>query len=112
MRRGWRIAGRNVRVAGVEIDILATRGGVLVAVEVKTRSTQTLSDLALSDAQRRRIGGALSSLVARRPALAPCGVRVDLIIVGPRPWSPMRWITDITAGDDHSPQAVPWYATD
>jgi putative endonuclease len=36
-QRGWRILARNARAAGVEIDLVATRGGVLAFVEVKTR---------------------------------------------------------------------------
>ena len=36
-RRGYRIAGRNVRTGGVELDLVATRGRRVVFVEVKTR---------------------------------------------------------------------------
>ncbi len=36
-RRGYRIVARNVRAAGVEIDLIAARGVVLCFVEVKTR---------------------------------------------------------------------------
>ena len=38
-RRGYRILDRNWRVAGGEIDIVASRMGVLVICEVKTRSS-------------------------------------------------------------------------
>ena len=37
-RAGYRIAARNVRAAGVELDLVAVRGGLVVVVEVKTRS--------------------------------------------------------------------------
>jgi putative endonuclease len=37
-RAGYRIAARNVRADGVEIDLVATRGALVVFVEVKTRS--------------------------------------------------------------------------
>ncbi len=40
MRRGYRIVARNVRVDRVEIDIIASRGGLLAFVEVKTRRTR------------------------------------------------------------------------
>jgi putative endonuclease len=36
-RRGYRIIGQNVRPGGVEIDLIAQRGRLVVFVEVKTR---------------------------------------------------------------------------
>ena len=36
-RAGYRIAARNVRADGVEIDLVVTRGALVVFVEVKTR---------------------------------------------------------------------------
>jgi putative endonuclease len=39
-RRGYRILARNARAAGVELDLVATRAGVLVFVEVKTRRSR------------------------------------------------------------------------
>ena len=36
-RRGYRIVARNVRAGGVEIDIVARRGRLVVFAEVKTR---------------------------------------------------------------------------
>ena len=38
--RGWRILARNTRAAGVEIDLIAIRFGVLAFVEVKTRRSR------------------------------------------------------------------------
>ena len=35
---GYRIVRRNYRYRRAEIDVLATRGGVLVVIEVKTRT--------------------------------------------------------------------------
>lgn len=35
--RGYRIIGRNVRLSGGEIDIVARRGSTIVIAEVKTR---------------------------------------------------------------------------
>jgi len=37
-RAGYRIVARNVRADGVEIDMVATRGELVVFVEVKTRA--------------------------------------------------------------------------
>ena len=39
-RAGYRIVARNVRAAGVEIDVVAERRGLVVFVEVKTRRTR------------------------------------------------------------------------
>ncbi|MEN8181209.1 MAG: YraN family protein [Myxococcota bacterium] len=37
VRRGYRILDRNVRAGGVELDLVAARGGLVVFVEVKAR---------------------------------------------------------------------------
>ena len=37
--RGYRVVGRNVRVAGGEIDLVVRRGRMLVVAEVKTRQS-------------------------------------------------------------------------
>ncbi len=39
-RRGYRIVDRNVRAGGVELDLVARRGGLVVFVEVKTRRSR------------------------------------------------------------------------
>ncbi len=36
-RAGYRIAARNVRAGGVELDLVALRGSLVVVVEVKSR---------------------------------------------------------------------------
>lgn len=42
-RMGWRILGRNVRIGRGELDIIATDGGELVIVEVRTRKIGAVS---------------------------------------------------------------------
>jgi putative endonuclease len=54
-RAGYRILARNARAAGVEIDLVATRGDLVVFVEVKTRRT-------------RDFGGAAAAVDARKQA--------------------------------------------
>ena len=39
--RGWTILARNYRAGPKEIDLVASRGGVVAFVEVKTRATST-----------------------------------------------------------------------
>jgi putative endonuclease len=41
-QRGYRIVARNVRAGGVEMDLIARRGPLLVFVEVKTRRSHSL----------------------------------------------------------------------
>ncbi len=52
--RGYRIAERNVRIGGVEIDLIATRGGVVAFVEVKTRRTSRFGGPLLAVDRRKR----------------------------------------------------------
>ena len=52
---GYRILARNARAAGVEIDLVVSRGDLVVFVEVKTRRT-------------REYGGAAAAVDARKQA--------------------------------------------
>jgi putative endonuclease len=52
--RGYRIAERNVRIGGVEIDLIVTRGGVVAFVEVKTRRTSRFGGPLLAVDRRKR----------------------------------------------------------
>jgi len=52
---GYRILGRNVRVPGGEIDLVALDGAVLVFVEVKRRDSRRFGTaLGAVDARKRR----------------------------------------------------------
>lgn len=54
-KRGWKIAARNFRVKGGEIDIIAEKSGVIAFVEVKTRKFGSLSDgIEAVDAKKRK----------------------------------------------------------
>jgi len=67
--RGYRIADRNVRVGGVELDLVAERAGTLVFVEVKTRRARTHGggEAAVGWQKRRRLArGARAWLDAHR----------------------------------------------
>jgi putative endonuclease len=68
-RAGYRIAARNVRAGGVEIDLVATRGDLVVFVEVKTRLTRAHPALESVDArkQARLARGAAAWLREHRP---------------------------------------------
>jgi putative endonuclease len=66
-----------------EIDILARRGGVLAAIEVKAREEWEAAAHAVTPRQRRRIARALESYLARRPDLARLSPRFDVMLLVP-----------------------------
>ena len=51
---GYRILGRNIRLAGVEIDIVAWRNRRLLIVEVKSRASGVFVSPALAVCRARR----------------------------------------------------------
>jgi len=51
--KGYRILARDYRVPMGEIDILARRGGTLVAIEVKARGDQASASEAITPRQRQ-----------------------------------------------------------
>jgi putative endonuclease len=80
-RRGFRILARNLRSGGVEIDVIAARGGLVVFVEVKTRRSRSLGvPEAAVDArkQARLVAGAAAWLREHRGAAAR--IRFDVIV--------------------------------
>ena len=83
MVRGYRILGFRLKTPQAEIDLLAKRGDVLAVVEVKQRATIEAALEAVTYDQRERLRRAGTSLAARRPALAGCAVRLDLLALAP-----------------------------
>jgi putative endonuclease len=70
-RAGYRIVARNVRADGVEIDLVAARGELVVFVEVKTRNG-------------RGFGAPEDAVDARKRARLVRGARAWLHAHGPR----------------------------
>ena len=83
MVRGYRILGFRLKTPQAEIDILAKRGDVLAVVEVKQRATIEAALEAVGFDQRERLRRAGTTLAARRPGLAGCAVRLDLMALAP-----------------------------
>lgn len=83
MLKGWRILGFRLKTPQAEIDILALRGPVLAVVEVKSRSSLEAALEAVGPDQRDRLRRAGQTLASRRPDLADCTVRLDLIALAP-----------------------------
>lgn len=100
MAMGYRILGFRLRLRQGEIDLLAMRRGVLVAVEVKARTSLEAALEAVTPAQRQRIRRALRAFVARRPRYATAELRLDLLALAPGRFP--RHIRDAWSEDDNS----------
>lgn len=81
--KGYTILETGYRTRVGEIDILATRGGQLVAVEVKNRADRTTAIEAVTWRQRRRIERALEWYLRGHPNQGANGVRFDVFLVAP-----------------------------
>ncbi len=81
--KGYRILARDYRVPVGEIDILARRGSVLAAIEVKARPSRAAAGEAVSWRQRQRIARAAAAFIGRHPELQLLTVRFDVMLVTP-----------------------------
>jgi putative endonuclease len=82
--RGWRVLARGYRVPVGEIDIIARRGRVVAAIEVKARDSLEAAGEAVGPRQRRRVARAFEHFLAGRPSLAGSVLRFDVMLVAPR----------------------------
>ena len=82
--RGYRILARRYRVPSGEIDLIARRGRVLAAIEVKARGDWDRASEAVLARQRRRIVRALEHFLVARPELRGLDPRFDVMLVVPR----------------------------
>ena len=80
--KGYAILETRARLPVGEIDIIARRGRLVAAIEVKARNTEREALEAVTPRQRARISRALSHFQAARPDLADCGWRFDVMWVG------------------------------
>ena len=81
--KGYRIIETGYRTKAGEIDILAARGGWLVAVEVKVRATRAAAIEAVTWHQRRRIEKAMERYLRGNPTHGTSGIRFDVFAVAP-----------------------------
>ncbi len=81
LAKGYRPLARRLKTPVGEIDLLARRGGVLAAVEVKARRTLDQAAEAIPERQWRRIARALEWYLAGRPELAELTVRFDAVLL-------------------------------
>jgi putative endonuclease len=82
----YRILAMRYKTPMGEIDIVASRGNTLIAVEVKARATRDEAILSLSAQQRARIERALQDFVMRHPRLSHYNLRFDVMLAIPRRW--------------------------
>ena len=74
---GHEVIGRNVRLGGVEVDLVAHDGGTRVVVEVKLRGRSDYGGPALAVDRTKRM-----RLMRAARALEPAGnVRIDVIAI-------------------------------
>ena len=83
MAKGYQILGFRLRTPHGEIDLVARRGRVVAAVEVKTRATIEAALEAVSLTQRQRLRRAIRALAARRRGLEAAHARLDLMALAP-----------------------------
>jgi putative endonuclease len=79
--RGYRILARGYRVPVGEIDIVARRGRVVAAIEVKARDSLTAASEAVAPRQRRRVARAFEQFLAAHPQHGGLTLRFDVMLV-------------------------------
>ena len=82
----YRVLARRVTTPVGELDLIVSRGGVTVFVEVKARSFSRQEYEALVAVNRRRIERAAQMWLMRRPELAAGTLRFDVIFLAPFAW--------------------------
>ena len=105
-RRGYRIDARNVRYDGVEIDLIARRGPLVVFVEVKTRRTTRYGapELAVDRRKQARMVRAASAWLHQNRGVTR-SIRFDVISCtvaardGQDHWKIDHWPGAFDAGD-------------
>jgi len=79
--KGYRIVARNLKTPPSEVDIVAVRGRMLVAVEVKQRANFEACEESLNWATRRRLDRAAEWLLDHSPYGGNRDVRIDAVLI-------------------------------
>lgn len=95
--KGYRVLARRLRTPAGEVDLVARRGGSVIAVEVKARSSLAAAVAAVSVRQRLRVARGLESFLAGRPDLAGLDRRFDLVAI--MPWRLPVHLVDVWRPD-------------
>jgi putative endonuclease len=81
--KGYRVLARGWRTPQGEVDLIARRGQVIAAIEVKRRTDSNQAIEAVSPRQRRRIAKAALAFLARLPDGPRLSLRFDVLVVVP-----------------------------
>lgn len=79
--KGYKIIKTNYKTKLGEIDIIAKKNNVVVAVEVKKRTTIDLALEAISEKQKNRISSAFLYFLKVNPAYCNHNYRFDAILI-------------------------------
>lgn len=79
MSKGYKIVAMRYKTPVGEIDILAKRGKVLVAVEVKYRPTVMEAQLAITPQSQTRIERAMRHFLSLHPVYNDYTLRFDVV---------------------------------
>jgi putative endonuclease len=91
--KGYGVLARNYRGHGGEIDIVARRGRLIVAVEVKARPDLDIAFAAVTPAKIRRIAAAMRQFRSERRLGDGYDFRCDAMLVAPGRWP--RHVVDV-----------------
>ena len=90
--KGWRILARRYRTPVGEIDLIAKRGNIVAAIEIKARRSLTEALEAVTPHQQRRIERAAQAFLSQHPKWSNLGFRFDVMAV--TPWRLPKHVTD------------------
>lgn len=78
--RGFKVIARNFTIAGGEIDIIAKKAGLLIFIEIKTRTSESFGrgDESLNYSKKRSLKRAISKYLAKFTS-GDIDYRTDLI---------------------------------
>ena len=82
----YRVVQRRYKTPVGEIDLIASRFGTTVFIEVKARSKPVVEAEALQAVNRSRITRAAQYWLARHPGKAQTNFRFDVIFLAPGRW--------------------------
>jgi putative endonuclease len=81
--KGYRILDRRVKTPKGEIDLIASKGKMLIFVEVKAREEMGKALDAVTPELQRRVQDAANIWVSRKPKLANWLWRFDIVLIAP-----------------------------